>query len=173
MPVEKIHKHYSAVLIWLPRSCYKRHKRAMFRICDRKTWWNKSCVQGYSFQKSTSVSWVNSNLLKRAYRKLTSRQANVVRLPSTHSIKRSVLVKKKKQKKKKTTDLVAQSCNGNNKHVMFLKLRLELKKRKKIHICIYTFTQNLSKTLPLLAAFWVVWSLFFVCASFKQAQVRN
>ena len=82
-------------------------------------------MQGYSFQKSTIVSRVNSKSLKRAYRKLTSRQANVVRLPSTHSIKRSVLVKKKK-KKKKTTDLVAQSCNGNNKHVMFLKLRLEL-----------------------------------------------
>ena len=40
---------------------------------------------------------MNSKLLKRAYRKLTSRQANVVRLPSTHSIKRRVLVKKKKK----------------------------------------------------------------------------
>ena len=91
-------------------------------------------MQGYSFQKSTIVSRVNSKLLKRAYRKLTSRQANVVRLPSTHSIKRSVLVKKKK--KKKPTDSVAQSCNG---YIY-------------IYIYIYIFKQYLSKTLPLLAA---------------------
>ena len=79
-----------------------RHKRALFRICDRKHDELNLVCKVTRLKKSTGVSRVNSKLLKRAYRKLTSRQANVVRLPSTHSIKRSVLVKKKKKKKKKT-----------------------------------------------------------------------
>ena len=91
-------------------------------------------MQGYSFQKSTIVSRVNSKLLKRAYSKLTIRQANVVRLPSTHSIKRSVLVKKKKKKKN-------QPIQWHNRATDIY-----------IYIYIYIFKQYLSKTLPLLAA---------------------
>ena len=47
----------------------------------------------------------------------------------------------KKKKKKKN------SCYGNNKHVLFLKLRPELK--KKMYIYIYIFTLKLSKTVLL------------------------
>ena len=95
-------------------------------------------MQGYSFQKSTIVSRVNSKLLKRAYRKLTSRQANVVRLPSTHSIKRSVLVKKKKIKKK------TNRFSGTIVQRIYIYIY--------IYIYMYIFKQYLSKTLPLLAA---------------------
>ena len=50
-------------------SRYERYTQALFRICDRKTWWNQSCLPGYLFQKSTIVSWVSSKLLTPAYRK--------------------------------------------------------------------------------------------------------
>ena len=61
-------------------------------------------------------------------------------LPCTHRLKRSALIKKK------GTKSATNSCYGNNKHVMFLKLRPELKKEKKkkkiyIYVCMYVHAQ--------------------------------
>ena len=58
-------------------------------------------------------------------------------IPCTHRLKRSALVKKKKK------ESATNSCYGNNRHVMFLKLRSELKKKKerKKYINMYVYAQ--------------------------------
>ena len=62
-------------------------------------------------------------------------KAHVMGLPSFHHLKRSALVKNEPR------ESATNSCYGNNKQVMFLKLRPGL-----------VFMLELSKTVPLLAA---------------------
>ena len=65
-------------------------------------------------------------------------KAQVMGLPCTHRLKRSALVRK-------GTESATNSWYGNNKHVMFLKLLPEHKKK----MYIYIFTLKLSKTVLL------------------------
>ena len=58
---------------------------------------------------------------------------------------------------KKGTKSATNSCYGNNKHVVFLKLQPELKKKKNIYI--YMITLKLSKPVLLLAALtFTIWT---------------
>ena len=57
----------------------------------------------------------------------------------------------------KKRNQATNSCHGNNKHVVFLKLQPELKKKKNIYI--YMITLKLSKPVLLLAALkFTIWT---------------
>ena len=99
--------------LWAPRSTVVSHLRL-------ETWWNQSCPKGHSFQKCTNVSWVNSKLLALVYRKYNKSTA----WERKHTCHGTTLHPPFK------TQCATNSCYGNNKHLMFLKWRPELKKKK-------------------------------------------
>ena len=103
-------------------------------------------------QCQLSKQWISRARLSKIKQADSLREetikAHVMGLPCTHRLKRSALINKGTKR---------QTRHGNNKHVVFLKLQPELKKKKNIYI--YMITLKLSKPVLLLAALtFIIWT---------------